>query len=145
MAFGAKVKIEGADALKKSLETLPGKLQRKVMKKALRAAAKPILAETKTNAPVDTRRLKRAFGVRNLKTRRRGLVGVKITSGVKGPHAHLVELGTQERRHKSGKSTGKVEAMNFMGKAADSKKEEAVQIFSAVLGPAIEMEAKRGS
>lgn len=145
MAFGVKVKVEGAAELKKALEQLAPKLQRKVLRKALRAGARPILKRTKATAPVDQGLLKRALTIRALKTRKRGLVGVKITTGRKAPHAHLVELGTAERRTKSGKYTGSVKPMNFMGKAANEEFSNAVAIVSSVLATEIPKEMKRGS
>lgn len=140
-----KVILENGDKLKAALEQLPGSLQRKVLKKALRAAAKPIVQETKATAPVHTGLLKRSFTVRSLKSRKRGSVGIKITTRGRAPHAHLVELGTQYRETKSGKSTGKVTGQHFMGRAAEAKAGQAVDIFQQQLAAAVIKEAKVGS
>lgn len=140
------IKIEGADELRKALETLPIELQKKVLRKALRRGARPIRDETKRTAPKDTGLLRRSFTVRALKTRSSGLVGVKITTAGKAPHAHLVELGTQERTQKTtGRRTGRISpGLHFMAKAAETKKDEAVRILSEEIRVGVEREAKRG-
>lgn len=46
------VRVEGAEELADKLETMPNRIQRKVMRRALRQAAKPIMDKAKTLCPI---------------------------------------------------------------------------------------------
>jgi HK97 gp10 family phage protein len=135
MAYGktTRIKIEGGAELERKLKALEANAAKKIMRKAVRAGGKPIMAKTKELAPVKTGLLKRSFKIRALKTRKRSSVGIKITTGVKAPHAHLVELGTVDRRTKAGAFKGRIEpGLHFMEEAFDDQKDNAVQIVIAV-------------
>lgn len=142
--FGVKVKVEGAAELQALLKSLGTKLEKKVLKSALRKAARPVLTEIRANAPEKTGLLKKSFTVRALKTRR-GVVGVKVTTNKRAPHAHLVELGTTMRKHKSGKGTGKVVGKGFMAAAANAKKSDVVAALSSAIKAGVERERAKKS
>ncbi len=70
----------------------------------------------------------------------RVLVKVAVTS----PHAHLVEFGTVERFHKSGKSVGRMPANPFIRPAWDSSGEAALTTIKTTLAREVAKAAKKG-
>lgn len=163
----AGVTIEGAEELRKLLGSLPIKLEKKVLRQALRKSGKTVVAEAKRNAPVKSGLLKRKITLRALKMRRRYMVGVKVTGTQDAPHAHLNEEGTQDRytqpqyvkvahhRYKGRKFkkitggkrfTGRMTAKPFMAPALESKTPEVLAILSKEIKAGVERErAKIGS
>ncbi|NDD52970.1 hypothetical protein EBZ39_03680 [bacterium] len=150
MGVKLSIQIDGLAELGKQLEALPAKVAKKILRPAIRKAAKPVAAECKATAPVGpTGNLKRSFKVRAMKLRgrrRKNGVGVVITSPGSGraPHAHLVEKGTQLRRKKSGAATGIMPANPFMQRAAEKTFPTVVGIFKNELSSRI-AEVMRGS
>jgi HK97 gp10 family phage protein len=91
------VKIKGLAELEKALAELPDKIERNILRSALRTGAKVIEAEAKTQVPVRTGRLRDSIRV---SVRLRGGKPVAtITAGgrKKGQawYAHLVEFGAK--------------------------------------------------
>lgn len=144
------IHMTGGAELERRLKALPGKIAKKLIRRALRSGAKIILAQAKANAPVDTGALKKSLKVRAAKRRGRGSVGVTVSTAegdFKGDqfYASFIEYG-----HKRGKRPGKgatdareeVPARPFMRPAFDEKKQEAVNVISSTLGAGIEQVAK---
>jgi HK97 gp10 family phage protein len=128
-------KVLGAPAIEKVLAELPKKIGEKVLVKALRAGARPIVRAAKQRVPVRTGKLKKSITVRKAtqKQRRKGtgivLIGFrKPTSAI----AHLVEFGTS-----------KASAQPFMRPAIDEKGRDAIQTIGEKLGKEIEAEATK--
>lgn len=97
------------------MRALPAKIQSKVLRPALRAAAKPIAAEAKSNIDKDnspnwpdTGRLKRSIRVRAAK-RRKGVVGVRVVTGKDFFAGETFYGAFREFGHKIGKRTGNVD------------------------------------
>lgn len=92
--------VKGLAELQKALQTLPAKLQANVMRGALRAGAKPLMAEAKQLAPVDQGLLAASLRIH---TRVKSLVAIGSVKAGGSPrnsqhaarHAHLVEYGTK--------------------------------------------------
>lgn len=143
------VDILGGKALAKALSELPLKIERNVMRSALRAGASVIAAEARRNVPVDTQELKRS--IRTSSNSKRGMVEANAVVGnrktKKGWYATFVEFGTAPHLIRAGKNkpvlsfrdrngvwhralevnhTGAV-AKPFMRPAFDTKGEEAVK------------------
>ena len=76
------ISVLGDKELQNSLKKLDIKLQKKIFKKAVRDAAKPILANAKSLVPVDTGKLKESIKLKT-GTGRRGTVGVRIETGTR--------------------------------------------------------------
>ncbi len=74
------VSVEGLADAKRALEELSRDLRRKVVRAALRDAARPIVAQARANAPVRTGLVKRRIGVASSKLKRGqgGEIGVYI-------------------------------------------------------------------
>ena len=116
-AASVSIRLIGDKRLTRTLKRLPGKLQRKILRPALRAAASPIAKSMKRKAPKRSipggGQLKKSIGIRVVPQRKHripgGLVvdvgprtGFKAT--VAGQEhdpqkiAHLVERGTENTR-----------------------------------------------
>jgi HK97 gp10 family phage protein len=61
------------------------------------------------------------------------------------PQAHLIEFGTGERFHRSGKSVGSVSPQPYMRPAWDGEKNRALEIIKADLGDEIMKAAARAA
>lgn len=95
------IKIDGADELLRLLKGLPGKVERNVVNRSLRAGGKIVLTQARYKAPKLTGTLRKSLALRAIKRkgrgRRKGSIGVQVTTQGKAPHAHLVDQGTQDR------------------------------------------------
>ena len=64
------ISVLGNKQLQKQLKLLEGNMQKKIVRQALRAAAKPVLASAKAKCPVGkTGRLKKSLKLRAMKQR----------------------------------------------------------------------------
>ena len=129
------ITVEGADKLEKALISLEPKIARKLVRRTLRNAAKPILALAKSLVPVRTGRLKKSLKIRAAK-RRKGRYGVRIQTGTRD------ELGIDEKTPyyypaavEYGTNTSP--AQSFMRAALDSKKQAAKSIIEKDLRESI--------
>lgn len=90
------VKIRGMAELDKALRELPNKMQRNIVRSALRAGAKVIEAEAKAQVPVKSGRLRDS--IRASVRLQRGVPVATIKAGGSGKggafYAHMVEFGT---------------------------------------------------
>jgi len=73
----AKAIIVGDKKLQRILDKLPGVVQRKLVRKALRAGAKMVLASAKSKVPVDEGALKKGLKVKAMK-RRKNRMGIVV-------------------------------------------------------------------
>lgn len=133
--------IKGLAALGKALSTLPVKIERNVLRGALRAGMKPVQAAARENAAKATGLLAR--GLRISTDGRKGKVYARLkTSGKHDYIARFVEFGTAPHRI-SGRNGGMLRiagkaivpsvahpgarAVPFMRPAIDTKSPDAVQ------------------
>lgn len=144
MADGFAIQVKGGAALRRKLRELADKDVKAVMRKALRAGAKVVLPEARSNAPVLTGKLKRNIRVRSAKRSRR-YVGATVTTsegffkgddfytafqefgwrkGKRGPNAWRInKKGKRVRRRSKFQQIafGRVPGKHFMERAARSK------------------------
>lgn len=86
--------IVGGRELDAMLQSLPVKVERNILRAALRAGAAVFREEAKAKAPVDSGALRRSIKVST--NSKKGRVTAKLKVGGKlAPHAHLVEYGTK--------------------------------------------------
>jgi len=134
----AFLKLKGARELDRKLARLEKRTAKKVMRKALRAGGKVILAEAKRRAPKRTGALAASLKVRAAKRsrRRRGVAVIVATAEgwFKGDEFYgaFVELGTED-----------MEAQPYVRPAYDAKKGQAVQVIMTEAGRGIEAEAQK--
>ncbi len=125
-------KITGAKEMERLLKELGPNVASRVGDKALRAGAKPIVAEAKRLVPVKTGALRKAITVA-VQRRRKGPGERVVLIGFKRPEsrrAHLTEFGTVN-----------APAQPFLRPALDSKAGEALNEVGRVLGKGITDEA----
>ena len=119
------VEIEGLRFLAQQLENLEAKAQRKVLRGAVRKAARPVMKEMRAKVPVDEGETKRAIA-QSVKVKR-SIAHVDIgirrkAKGRPGSRVHFIEFGTVHQP-----------AQPFMRPALDTKKNEAVKRLGEAL------------
>lgn len=138
-------KLFGNDKTQWMFHNLPDKVQRRVIRKAVNAAATPVVKQLRRNLPKDTGALKRAVSKKVITTKDKtlitGLVGwdrKKEYAGKKGSrYAHLVENGYISRDGKF------VPGKYPLRKAFESTKTMREAQFGRKLGMEIEKEANK--
>jgi HK97 gp10 family phage protein len=73
-----KIEITGADEIIKALDELGPKVEKKILRKAVRKGLKPLLDEAKARAPEDTGKLKQSLTIRAAKSRKRGTIALEV-------------------------------------------------------------------
>ena len=148
------VDILGGKALAKQLSELPLKIERNIMRAALRAGAAVVAAEARLNVPVDSAELKST--IRTSSNSKRGMVEANAVVGSrkKGWYATFVEFGTAPHVIKAGKNATRLsfrtkdgqwisasevnhtgaKAKPFMRPAFDSKGEDAIKAVADKIG-----------
>jgi len=138
---GVSILMLGDLELQKKLQALPDKLEKQIVKKAIRKAMKPILERARQLAPKDTGRMAATLRIVTLRSRQRGKFGMQVVSGTKPDlgiaagskwyyPAH-VELGTR-----------KMPARSYLRAAMDSLRESTLEKIKAEIGAGIERAAK---
>ena len=146
----ANISITGGKELAQFLQQLPVKLEKNIMRGALRAGAKVILDEARINVPVQYGELKKSLRVStNVK---RGRVEAKVKAGskkkskggkIKGWYAAIVEFGAAPHIIKG--KNGKL--LKFTGR--DGNKVEIAEVWHpgftarAYMRPALDNKAKQ--
>jgi HK97 gp10 family phage protein len=145
--------LTGAKELEAALRELPKRIGKATITRALKKAAAPIEADAQLRAS----ETKAALGERGVsistKLSRRQKRGKRVDKNTVelyiGAHsarrglAHLIEFGTGMRRHKSGKSTGRMAARPFMRPAWDANKGRLLEVISDELWIEIKKTAER--
>lgn len=89
--------IIGGRELAEFLQQLPVKVEKNIMRSALRAGVAVFRDELKAKAPVKSGALRRSIRVST--TTKKGFVLARVRVGGKvAPHAHLVEFGTKPHK-----------------------------------------------
>jgi len=112
------------DGLEKQLKELVKSMDPDKTEPVLLEGARDLAKEMKALAPAGpTANLKKSIRAKLLK---RYVNNPAAGAGVnrrKAPHSHLVEFGTDDRYHKSGKYVGKMPMQPFLRPAWDANKE----------------------
>ena len=130
MADLVSVKVEGIDEIQRSLRQLDAKVEVKVIKQTVRAAARPIITEARRRTT--SKRVAKALKVISVKAKPDGTVTAHVGLPSKGPGfiGLFLELGTGPRVQKStGRRTGSVRARPFLGPALVSQRDAVVERF----------------
>lgn len=148
------VKIKGLDQLANGLKSLPNKLARRVLNKAMKKGAQLLADVTKEKTPVDTGALRDSIAVKLKK------VSNVETQAIMGSHekekdgvyyAHMVEYGGKyvikarglDKGKKKGRviAAGSIKAQPFMRPAFDSSKDQVIDAISKEIeaGVAVEL------
>lgn len=99
------VRVDGFAALEKALNELPEKIERNIIRSALRAGLRGIKDEAQARVPVRTGELRNSIKIKAKLIKGRPVAAV--TAGDKKAwYAHLVEFGTGSFYEGTGKSVG---------------------------------------
>lgn len=138
---------QGADELEAALRALPDSLRKGLVERALMHAAEPIAAYARGRVSYRTGHTQSRIKVSTRLSRRQRRKSKEFAEAFVGASpsraAHLIELGTKPRFHKSGKSTGQMPARPFLRPAFDAEKENALRILGEDLWLEIEKTARR--
>lgn len=148
-----RVRLEGGMDLQKTLEQLPGKVNRKLLIAAGRKAGRILVKVARRKAPRKTGNLRKSIGIRTGKRKDTAsvLVGPRLKGKYKGWYAHFVEFGVSgigrfKKRRKSGdfqKVTGSrfvyryrsdISAKPFMRPAYDQTKDQIFEEYGSHVG-----------
>ena len=126
--------VTGSTAYIKTLDSLDPVLRDIVIKDASRGVARRLNATIKKQAPVDTGDLRKASRVRALRkrdpARDEGFEFVVSRGKSSGSYqAYILNYGTQERFHRSGKSVGRIAPNPYIARSVDIVAPEATSIF----------------
>lgn len=109
MANDVVVRIKGLKELDAALREFPAKLQKNIMRGAMRAAGKVIQKDIRANIWVRTGEMRRGVAVRADWDPRRGAVVGKVYMSRKNKHSYIapwLEFGTQAHRIAPRKKNG---------------------------------------
>ena len=137
-----KLHLTGFKELQEIFARFPVEVQKGGTLDALKAGAKPILAEAKMLVPVKSGKLRDSLVIQPQKAGRLSVVKVLASKKKGGYHAHLIELGTQPHTienvkiggvfYKEVKHPGS-QKKPFLRPALLTKKEETIKIFAEQL------------
>lgn len=119
------ITLTGDKKLDRLFSSLPKKVQGKVIRPALREAAKIISAKAKTNAPVDTGLLRESLRVRAGKRTRKNVIRVLVQTEAgfyKGKtfYGAFQEFGHRQGSRKLGNARQMIEGKHYIKRAYDS-------------------------
>jgi len=152
------IQLEGGKELERKLAALETKVAKKVVRKAVRAAQKPILTAIKANARSMVGGhmgglIASSVVLRAQKKQRRGsyAMNVRLKSESEGAPAEFVHITKEGKRHfipaavEFGHGPGKEQvAIPFGRSAADSTRAETLRILAGELKKGIDQVAKTG-
>lgn len=116
------INISGGKKLAEFLQSLPLKIERNIMRAALRSGARVIADEAKRNVPVQLGDLKKSIRTGSNK-KRKGVEAYARAGNKKAYYYRFVEFGTAAHIIKAGKNKQKL-----VFTARDGKKVEALQV-----------------
>lgn len=136
--FDVKTSFTGDKKLDRMLREFEPKLAKKIIRRTLRKAAKPVLETARQHAPVLTGALKRSLKVRAMKRSRRNKnkYGVRVITGddfFKGEQFYgaFIEFGTS-----------RIEAKPYLRPAYDNNKTSVRDVFRREIKKEIEQTAR---
>lgn len=141
MAF-LSMKVDGIKPLLKKLKSFPAKIEKKILRQALRAGGKIFQQQAKANAPVKSGLTKRSLKVRSMK-RSRTRVGIRVATSAKDYTGDTFYASFVEYGHKLGRRPGRgsknkdtrrtIEGKHFIRSAYESKKDQALNVIKQQL------------
>lgn len=152
-ATGGNTVIEGIKALEATLKGLRTSVQKRIMRNTVNRGLVIVAGEIRKSVPQaitpghDMRRVKKSVGVKRQKAGREnylGKAGLGVgKNGQTAPLAHLIPLGTAERRTKAGASRGKITPRSFVPEAAAKSESKALAEMQKTFRKNFEKEAEK--
>ncbi|MFV1620469.1 hypothetical protein [Phaeobacter sp. JH20_26] len=146
-----KMKIEGAGDIERALGALARGTAKGVTRRAMKRALQPVARAAEGSPFVIAVTSKLARDQKGWARRDQGrskiamYVGPVQQDGSHAPHAHLIEFGTGDRYHESGKYVGAVVADPFMRPAWDANRERVLEILKRETWAEIEKTVARAA
>lgn len=144
----ATVWVTGIPELDAKLRSLEPKLAKKIYRRSVRKAAKPVLDTARSLAPVESGDLKRSLKIRAMKRSRRNkhIVGVQVVTGkewFKGDqfYAAFIEFGAPGHKF-FGKGDAPLEPKPFMRPAHDANGSKVAEVFVSSMRQDLEEAAR---
>lgn len=142
-------KLTGDKRLDRKFAALPMKVEKKILRQALRPAAKLILDSARQNAPVDTGALRKSLAVRAGKRTRKGTVRVQVqtSDGMftgKTFYGAFQELGHHRGKRSLGSGRPMIPGKHYIKRAFDSRKFAAQVLAQSLIAEGILREARSG-
>ena len=134
--FRDSVELKGLSEIEQKLKGLPIKVRKGMMRKALRAGGKIILAAAKQESPVSTGLLRSQIKLRVHKNKR-GFMSIRVGTGSKGNSGPAFYSSFQELGYKH-RGGNQVPANPFLKRASDKSKDQAGEATTASLKEQIE-------
>ncbi len=128
------IKITGQKELDKVLKLLPRRLSRKIVRGALRAAAKPMLKDAKAGIPKKTGLTRKDLKVRNIKNSNPIAVAIAGSTS-KGGRDYIMRFLERGRKGQPAKP--------FLRPAFDRNKAESVKILALEIRKRLLLETKK--
>ena len=113
------IEVEGVDVTIRKLSQYSIERE-KEFDGIVRKTAKEIAVQSRINAPVRTGKLRDSIKPKYFT--KEGPAATVFPR--RAPHRHLIEYGTAQRFHKTGKSTGRVTPRPFMSRAAKASESQ---------------------
>ena len=141
--------ITGDKALDRKLRSLGDKGARKAAASGIRAGLTVVARAIRSEIPPHMKSIKKSIGSRFAKNRRKGIQEAKAGANVgkkrpkQTPHAHLILAGTQERRTKAGRRTGRVVAIPAVRDGYAKSQGQATERIKQKMGEVIQKEAAK--
>ena len=133
--------LTGDKALDASFRALPPKLQKKIARKAIRQATKPMHADIRSDAPVDQGDYQRAIVIRSIsgivKKFGKGAVGVKVTADKKKLEELHDETGNIFNPHWMEYGTRDIGAQPHFRPGMDAHESQVTPRFHSLIAPLI--------
>lgn len=146
--FDINFDVQGLTGFEKQLKRLGNATAGRVLRGGAKSAMNKIFRPTVAAAPVGPRRnMRKAIKLTSFSGRGgfAAVAGIYVRRGT-APHWHLIEFGTQQRRHRGGKgrTTGRTPANPFFRRSMDNNTGAAIEQFKRFMQRRIAKEmAKR--
>lgn len=101
----AEIRVEGLSELQKALQTLPDKLERNIIRSALRSGLREMQKEAVARVPIKTGALRQSLRIKTKLVKGAPVAGLAAGDG-KAFYARFVEFGTGGQYTGTGKSGG---------------------------------------
>ena len=105
--MATEFKIDGLAELDKELKQFPMRVQKNVLRGAVRAGSGVIVKEARRLAPKETGDLRRSIKARNPRIKDKLVIGGLRAGGGDAFYAHMIEFGTKAYTIKPNKKLGK--------------------------------------
>ncbi|MFW5847940.1 MAG: hypothetical protein ACOCVF_03405 [bacterium] len=117
------VQIFGTQELNDLFESMSDSQQRSLYIAAFRKMLKPVIKDIRAKIPSNLKGLKRSITTKPVNRQKALKIGASTKRDRQAHLANIFESGTDERYHKSGKYTGRIEALNFFYSTLDEHEE----------------------